>query len=189
MIRLKQESRIIGFDDGPFDKFKDKEAIIVGTVYRGGNYLDGLISTKVDIDGFDATLKIIQLVKNSKWIGQVRAIMLDGIAVAGFNIINATRLSKETDIPVIVVMRQYPDYEGMFRAMKKLGMQEKIRLIEELGKPEKVDDIYIQRVNITSREAMQILKITCTHSHIPEPIRIAHIIASGIVKGESHGDA
>jgi len=132
-MRTKQESRIIGIDDGPFDKFKDKEAVIIGTVYRGGNYMDGLLSTKVEVDGFDATLKVIQMITSCKWKGQARLIMLDGIAVAGFNVINAMRLSKETGIPVLVVMRTYPDYEGMFRALTKLGMKEKIKLIEELG--------------------------------------------------------
>lgn len=188
-MKLKKESRIIGIDDGPFDKFHDKEAIVVGTVFRGGEYLDGILSTKVEVDGFDATLKIIDMINRCKWKTQVHAIMFDGIAVAGFNVINAKNLHKETGIPVIIVIRHYPDYEGMFRAMKKLGMKEKIKLIESLDKPEKVDSIYIQRIGISMREAMQLLKLTCTHAKIPEPIRISHIIASGLVTGESRGDA
>jgi endonuclease V-like protein UPF0215 family len=188
-MKLKKESRIIGIDDGPFDKYHDKEALIVGTVFRGGEYLDGLLSTKVEVDGIDATLKIIQMINSCKWKGQVRVIMLDGIAVAGFNVINAKKLHEMTDIPVIVVIRRYPDYEGMFRAMKKLGMNDKIRIIESLENPEKIDSIYVQHIGITLRETMQLLKITCTHAKIPEPIRIAHIIASGLVTGESKGDA
>ncbi|MFH1917182.1 MAG: DUF99 family protein [Nanoarchaeota archaeon] len=186
---LKKESRIIGIDDGPFDKFKDKEALIVGTVFRGGQYLDGILTTRVSIDGFDATYNIIQMIKKSKWKSQIRAIMLDGIAVAGFNVINIKNLHKETGIPVIVIIRQYPDYEGMFRALKKLGMNEKIKLIETIEKPEKVNTIYIQREGISIREALALLKITCTHAKIPEPVRIAHIIASGLSTGESKGAA
>jgi endonuclease V-like protein UPF0215 family len=33
--------------------------------------------------------------------------------------------------------------------------------------------------------AQQIIDLTTIHSHIPEPIRIAHIIASGVSTGES----
>ena len=35
----------------------------------------------------------------------------------------------------------------------------------------------------------EFLKVTTVHSYIPEPLRIAHIIAAGLVKGESRGRA
>jgi endonuclease V-like protein UPF0215 family len=34
-------------------------------------------------------------------------------------------------------------------------------------------------------EAQQLLKLTCTRSHIPEALRAAHLIAGGLVKGQS----
>jgi endonuclease V-like protein UPF0215 family len=173
----KKEIRILGIDDAPFDKFRDKETMIIGTIFRGGQFLDGLLTTTVDIDGEDATLKVIELIRNSKFRGQLRAIMLDGIAVGGFNIINIKTLYRETKIPVIVIMRDQPD------------MQQKVKLIEQLEKPKKIDDIYIQYEGLSLKDAINIIKISCTHSNIPEPIRIAHIIGQGIVFGESKGRA
>ena len=38
-------------------------------------------------------------------------------------------------------------------------------------------------------EARQIIKIAATRGLMPEPIRLAHLIASGIVEGESRGRA
>jgi endonuclease V-like protein UPF0215 family len=39
------------------------------------------------------------------------------------------------------------------------------------------------------KEAAEAVKMSCTHSAVPEPLRIAHMIASGIIKGESKGKA
>ena len=36
-------------------------------------------------------------------------------------------------------------------------------------------------------DAMEIVKFSTTRSAIPEPLRVAHIIAAGIVTGESKG--
>jgi len=185
----KKELRILGIDDGPFDKFKDKDVIVVGTIFRGGSYLDGLLSTKVRIDGKNSTRNIAKMILNSRFKSQIQLIFLDGIAVGGFNVIDANELHKLTKIPIIIVMRNYPDHKKMFDAMKKIGMGSKIPLITDLPKPVKVDDIFIQCIGVSLDYARLILKLTCTHSMIPEPLRQAHIIASGIVKKESYGDA
>ena len=46
---MKKEIRIIGIDDGPFNKFKEKEVLVIGTIFRGGEWLDGVLSTKIKI--------------------------------------------------------------------------------------------------------------------------------------------
>ena len=58
---LKKEIRVIGIDDSPFNKYKKDRVLIVGTIFRGGSLLDGVLSTKVDIDGEDSTKKIIEM--------------------------------------------------------------------------------------------------------------------------------
>ena len=52
-------------------------------------------------------------------------------------------------------------------------------------------NIQIEREDesFTSEKAKEILEIVCTRSLIPEPIRIAHLIASGIIYGQSRGKA
>ena len=51
------------------------------------------------------------------------------------------------------------------------------------------ESIYIQFHGIKIEDAIEIVKLSITRSSIPEPIRVAHIIAAGIVTGESHGSA
>ena len=47
--------------------------------------------------------------------------------------------------------------------------------------------LWVQFYGLDKKKAEEIIKISATHSNIPEPLRIAHIIASGIILGESKG--
>jgi len=106
---IKKEMRVIGIDDAPFNKFKKGKVLIVGAVFRGGSFLDGILSTKVDVDGDDATKNIIKMINKSKFKPQLQCIFLDGIAVGGFNVIDVKELNKRTKIPVIVIIRRKPN--------------------------------------------------------------------------------
>ena len=186
---LKKEIRIIGIDDSPFRKFQKNKVLVVGTVFRGGLWLDGVLSTKVTIDGNDATKKIISMINKSKFKPQLQCIFLNGIAVAGFNVIDIQELNKKAKLPVIVIIRKNPDIEKIKETLIKIGKKDKIKLIEEAGPVIPIGKIYVQLAGIGIEKAKEIIKIACTRSLIPEPIRISHLIASGIIEGESRGKA
>ncbi|MBI2146570.1 DUF99 family protein [Candidatus Woesearchaeota archaeon] len=189
---MKKEIRILGIDDAPFSP-ADEKVLVIGTFFRGGKWMDGVVSTRAMVDGDDATPQIIEMVNKSKFAPQLQAILLDGIAVGGFNVINIESVWKHTGIPTIVIVRRMPDFENLEQTLKKLGMGKKYQLMEQAGKPQevKVKDgkIFIQAAGIKLDEAEKIVKLCCTHSLIPEPIRIAHLIGAGIMKGESSGRA
>ncbi|MFH1399709.1 MAG: DUF99 family protein, partial [Candidatus Woesearchaeota archaeon] len=186
---MKSEVRIIGIDDASFDKYNDKKTLVVGTLFRGGSWLDGVMSTVVEVDGDDATAKISEMINKCKFKPQVQCIMLDGIAVAGFNVVDVVRLNKTTKIPVMVVMRDYPELEEIKRVLIKLGKADKVKLLEQAGEIIKAGKIHVQLCGLTNERAAEFLEVSCTHSFIPEPIRVAHLIGAGIVKGESRGRA
>lgn len=186
---LKKEIRVIGIDDSPFKKFKKGQVLVVGTVFRGGLFLDGVLSTKVNIDGSNATKKIIGMINECKFKPQLQCIFLNGIAVAGFNVIDVKELSKKTNLPVIVIIRKKPNIKKIKETLIKINKKDKIKLIEKAGHVIPVGEIYMQITGISIEKAKEILKIVCTRSLIPEPIRIAHLIASGITDGQSRGKA
>ena len=186
---MKRELRVLGIDDAPFDKHKKGDVLVIGTFFRGGLCADGILSTKVRVDGSNATAKLITMINRSRFASSSQAIFLDGIALGGFNIVDVKKLSTATGLPVIVVVRRKPDIEDIKKTLTKIGMENKIRLIEKAGSPLKVGNIYVQLTNITKDRAKEMLAIVCTRSFLPEPIRLAHLIAAGIVKGESRGRA
>jgi endonuclease V-like protein UPF0215 family len=185
----KKEVRTLGIDDSPFRKFTKSNTLIIGTIFRGGTLLDGILSTKVRIDGNNSTKKLIKMINKSKFKKQIRCILLNGIAVGGFNIVDIKELNQKTKIPVLAVIRKYTDFKKIEETLKKINKGPKYKLIQKAGPVEKVGKIYIQRKGISLEKAKALLKLTCTRSLIPEPIRVAHLIAGGIATGESKGKA
>jgi endonuclease V-like protein UPF0215 family len=190
---IKQEIRILGIDDSPFPSHTTDKVMIVGTVFRAGNWLDGVLSTYISGDGTDATKKITDMVKNSRNLGQLGVIMLDGITFGGFNLVSIREIFESTGVPVIVIMRKVPNFERIKNALKRFDdWRERWSCVIDAGEVYKVNNpepIYIQIHGIERADAEDIVKLSTTRSAIPEPIRVAHIIAAGIVTGESKGSA
>jgi len=190
---IKQEIRILGVDDSPFPSHTTEKVMLVGTVFRAGNWLDGVLSTHIYGDGTDATEKISKMVTNSRNLGQLGVIMLDGITFGGFNLVNVRQIFESTGLPVIVIMRKIPNFEHIKKALKRFDdWEDRWANVLEAGEVYKVDNpepIYMQIYGIEREDAEDIIRLSTTRSAIPEPLRVAHIIASGIVTGESKGSA
>ena len=186
---MKKEIRILGIDDSSFNKFRDKKVFVIGAFFRGGDWVDGIMTTTARVDGSDAKGNIIKMVRKSKFKSQIQAILLDGIAVGGFNVIDIEELNRKTGIPVIVVVRRYPDFRKIFSILKRLKMKKKIDMMKRAGEPIKIGKLYVQSKGITEHDVREILRITCTRSFVPEPVRVAHLIGQGISLGESRGSA
>jgi endonuclease V-like protein UPF0215 family len=190
-FHIKPEIRILGIDDSAL--FNEK-VMIVGAVFRGGNWIDGVLRSEITKDGLDATEVICRMIKKSKHYGQIRTVILDGITYGGFNVVDIQMLYRETGIPVVVVMRSYPDFEKIKSALKYFSDgDERLMIIKRAGKIERISreksPIYIQRAGIGIETVKKIIRLTSIRSNIPEPLRVAHLIATGIVLGESRGKA
>ncbi|MEM3695313.1 MAG: DUF99 family protein [Candidatus Bathyarchaeia archaeon] len=184
---IKPEIRVLGVDDGVFIPHKKVLVPVVGVVFRGGYWLDGVMHTTVKVDGFDATEKISSMVLNSPHYKQLRVIMLNGITFAGFNVIDIKELFEKTNLPIIAVTKEKPSFKEIREALKKLPKSEKrwkaiqnAGEIHEVSTRNKSEKIYMQVSGILKEDAEKILQLTSTQSNIPEALRVAHLIASGI---------
>lgn len=176
---------LVGFDDGPFERQHRGDVLVVGAIYRGGQYLDGMVATKIRRDGRNATERLIAAVVGSRYAPQLHYILLDGIALGGFNVVDIGRLHEETTLGVLVVSRRRPDMAAVERAVRQLpGGAVRWRLIERAGASEPVGGLWCQRAGITAAEAEALVALSCTRSKLPEPLRAAHIIAGAVVTGE-----
>lgn len=184
---MKQEIRILGIDDGSFSK-KDKKVLIAGVVMRGNSSVDGTLSSEITVDGLDSTEKIIEMVNKSKHKGQLKCIMTHGSTLGGFNLIDISEIYKKTKIPVIAVVRREPKLRDVLDALKNLPHEkERIVTMKNCGDVHKYKKIYFQVSGLELHEAQEIIDKSIKRGNFPEPVRMAHIIASGITKGESHG--
>jgi endonuclease V-like protein UPF0215 family len=187
--------------------------LLVGAVCAGTR-LDGVLTTRIRRDGVDSTKRMVELVTESQFKGHVRAVLLQGIAVGGFNVVDIHGLSASLGLPVIVVMRRQPNLEAIKRALfgdgpratpRVSGAERKWRLIERAGPIERLDmagsrraarpsglgdrpqSLWVQRTGISLEASGRIIASTTLHGHVPEPLRLAHLMAGGIATGRSRG--
>ncbi|MDI6904149.1 MAG: DUF99 family protein [Candidatus Bathyarchaeia archaeon] len=184
---IKPEIRVLGVDDGVFTPHMKGLVSVVGVVFRGGYWLDGVMHTKVEVDGFDATSKIASMILNSPHYKQLRVLMLNGVTFAGFNVVDIKKLNMKTKLPVIAVTREKPNFAEIREALKNLPKsEERWKAILNAGKIFEVstrsesEKIYMQISGILEEDARKILQLTSTRSNVPEALRVAHLIASGI---------
>ena len=186
---IKREIRIVGVDDGVFVPHSKGLADVIGVVFRGGYWLDGVMKTEITIDGMDATEKIGGMISASPHYAQIRVIMLDGVTFAGFNVVDISELSALTRLPVIAVTRDEPDFEDIRKALTHLPEgPERWRILENESTLLRVrsrkgeEPIYMQVAGVSKEDAEKIVKEASTRSNVPEPLRVAHLIASGLSK-------
>jgi uncharacterized protein len=180
-------SNVVGFDDAPFPPDHRGDVRIVGAVCSRTR-LDGVIAGTVRRDGANATARLVELVTRSRFEEHVRAVLLQGIALAGFNVVDVHALSRALDVPVLVVVRRAPRLPLVRRALARTrGGDRKWRLIEQAGPVERLGPLWVQRIGLDRAEAHALLAATTLHGHVPEPLRLAHLIAGGVTTGQSRG--
>ncbi|NVM28548.1 MAG: DUF99 family protein [Candidatus Helarchaeota archaeon] len=181
---IKKEIRIIGVDDSPFIPRTEGTTRVFGVVFRGRLWIEGVLQTIIKIDGFDATQKISEMITSSPHHGQLRVIMLAGITFGGFNIVDINKLFERTQLPIIVVCEKEPDLQSIKIAIEHLSDWEKRwEIIQNTGpiykyhtKEDVKNPVFFQIKGLELKDAQQILKISAGVSHIPEPLRVAHLI-------------
>jgi endonuclease V-like protein UPF0215 family len=190
---MKKQIRLLGIDDSPFT-FNDKYGVVIGVVMRGGDYIECVLRDQVSIDGDDATFVCKEMVENTRHKKQLKAVLLDGIALGGFNVVDIDDLFTNTNIPVITITRDKPNFDKIKKALQKNFEDWKKRWnMLSRGELHEVrtgyNPIYVKCVGINIEEAKEIIKLSTIRGVIPEPIRVAHLIASGVTRGESYGKA
>lgn len=178
-------SYVIGFDDFPFERGHRGNVKIVGAVYLGRR-LEGVLSAQIRRDGRNSTRVLTELIRKSKFYPSLQLIMLQGIALGGFNVVDIQALSQNLALPVLVVSRRKPNLKAIEAALGKVrGGQQKWRLVQKAGAIQHLAGVYVQCAGLTPKQAEQTIRRFAVHSRIPEPLRTAHLIAGGIATGQS----
>jgi endonuclease V-like protein UPF0215 family len=181
---IKKEIRILGIENGPLHLFDLEQIPLFGIVYRGGCWFDGIMQVKVTKNGLDATEKISEMIRTSPHYQQLRVIMLHGIFYAGFNTVNIKQLFSFTGLPIISLTSEEPNFHYMKKALRMLPQWKKRwKNIEDAGEVIRFtrdhSKLFLQIVGLRREDAETIISISSNRSNIPEPLRVANIIASG----------
>ncbi|MCS7116339.1 MAG: DUF99 family protein [Nitrososphaerales archaeon] len=185
----KKGIRALGIAES-FRKGKADRSILSGVVMRSDLIIDGFVFGSATLGGDDATDQIIKMFERLRR-NDINLIMLGGAIISLYNIIDIDRLYQYTNTPIICltfeeskglephIKHHFPQgWEKKLEAYKKLGERVPLRL--KTG-----HTVYVRTSGITIDDAEIILNRFTLQGSIPEPIKVARILARSRLDEES----
>jgi endonuclease V-like protein UPF0215 family len=182
---LKDDVRVMAVDDGPF-RFGDAATALVGLVVRGKGYLEAVHISRVSVDRLDGTEAVVSMVKGCRQRSQLKAVLLDGLTMAGFNVVDIEALWSATRVPVITLVDKVPDHQAIREALEGRfpDWEERYRLITgpETLRIDLPDGGHLtcHVAGMDPEEARELVRVTTLRGHLPEALRMADLVASGL---------
>ena len=175
----KKGIRVLGVAES-FKK-SGKWSTLAGVVMRRDLVIDGVTLGSATIEGDDATDNII-LMHRSLARDDINCILLDGLVISMYNIVDGEKVQEETRLPVVAIT--FEDSKGLEGSIKSHfgDSQGKLEKYKRLGKREKVTlktgkNLFIRYWGLNQKRAVAILNSFTLQGSVPEPIRVAKLVA------------
>lgn len=184
LLRLGRTVRVLGFDDAPFSQTAS-EVDVAGVICAQTRF-EGMVWGRAARDGADATDVLAALCRQSKFDAQVHLVLIDGLAVGGFNLVDLPRLAETLGRPCVAVMRRPPDLEAIERALRRFAdFERRMALIARAGPVHVIDPFCFQVSGAAPAVIARCLDRLTDRGHVPEALRLAHLIGSAVRTGQS----
>ncbi len=178
----KKGIRILGIAES----YRGREqSLICGLVMRRDKIIDGCSFSRATVGGTDATDAVLAI-WNQLARDDIQAIMLGGSVISWFNVINIMQVHEQTRLPVIAVT--YEDSPGLTDNIRHHFPEDGERLAAyiALGKRKTCQlstgvTVYLRTAGISHTDAVHACNIFTAQGKIPEPVRVARIIARGFL--------
>jgi len=177
---------VVACDDGRVEKLGRGYTVVACILWSRSPL--SLELNYIRVDGLEASSTIASMVLklSLKHDTIIEAILVDSLTIAGFNIISPPTIKKLTGIPLIAIYKYKPSSHRLEEALRKhfKDWDIRMRVLREVDKAEKIEtrkgELYIYTWSIDKERAREIIENLQVHSRIPEPLRLAHKIASEI---------
>ncbi len=177
--------RAVGFDDAPFARRRRGTVGLAGVVCAGTRF-EGLVWGRVRQDGWDATDEIVRLLDGGKFLPQLHLVLLDGIAFGGLNAVDLEALAARLARPCVAVMRRAPDLDAFARAVRRMPRAaRRLELLRRAGPIHHSGGFVCQVRGAEPEPTARALARLTDRGSVPEPLRLAHLVASAVRTGES----
>ena len=163
-----------------------KKSVLSGIVMSTDLVIDGFVMGHSTVGGDDATDAILSMYEKLDR-ADVSFLLISGIIISLYNMIDVKRISEKTGLPVIAITHDesdgiedaikhhFPDsYKSKLTEYSKLGSREKITLYTS-------HNLYIRNEGCTVLEAKQLLDKMTLQGSIPEPLRISQLLANTLL--------
>jgi endonuclease V-like protein UPF0215 family len=167
-------------------KISCKFAVIAGVVMRRDLIIDGVGITRSTLRGNDSTQNIISMYERMQR-NDVNCIFIGGAIISMYNIIDANKIHQSTGLPVIAIT--FRKSEGIANTIKKAFQDDweaKLEQYHNLGERQQVKlktgkSVFIRNFGLSLSNSIVMLNHFTYQGSIPEPVRIARLIARAYV--------
>lgn len=159
-----------------------KRSLLAGVVMRSDFVIDGVALGKTSVGGDDATSSIASLYRRFKR-NDVNLIIVSGAILSLYNIVDVDLLSSKTKLPVVcLTYKQTAGIEASIRRHFPSAAEEKLEAYRKLGARTGVrlrtgHALYVRTAGIDPESAERILNVFTLQGSIPEPVRVAKLLA------------
>jgi len=179
---------VLGVDDAPFDKRQARAVPVIGVLMEGNDLVEGVALGEFPVDGENATEYLAQWIARLRWRAAIQAVILGGITLAGLGLIDLPALAQPLGIPVLAVTRREPGKSRIGEALAAAGLAHRQPIASRSPRAVRVTPgLYVAVAGADPAEAVALIRATLRKSRMPEPLRIAHLIASALERGQSRG--
>ena len=155
---------------------------------EGPDLVEAVSVTQFPIDGEDVTGFLASWIEPLRVKPALQGILFGGITIAGLAVIDVHALSIQLGVPVVIVNRREPSDRRLTEALDSAGLAHRRAILERAPTAQCVDSrIYAASAGSDPAAAASLVRATLGKSDLPEPLRLAHLIARAIVTGESRG--
>jgi endonuclease V-like protein UPF0215 family len=176
----KKGIRVFGVAES-FKKFNTKSTL-AGIVMRRDLIIDGIVFGSATLKGNDSTENILYMFKSLKR-DDLNCIILGGLIISMYNIIDGKLIQDETGLPVIgITFEDSKGIEANIRYHFPDNYELKLEQYAKLGKRDQVtlktgNHLFVRCWGLTLKRAIAILDYFTLQGSIPEPIRVAKLVA------------
>ncbi len=179
---------VLGVDDGPFEKGSSRSVPLVGVTMEGSDLVEAVSVTRFPIDGEDVTDFLADWIEPLRVKPALQGIFFGGITIAGLAVIDVHALSTRLGVPVVIVNRREPSNRRLIEALESAGLGHRRAILERAPTAQCVNGrIYAASAGSDPAAVVSLVRATLGKSDLPEPLRLAHLIARAIVTGDSRG--
>jgi len=167
-----------------------KKSVLSGIVMSTDLVIDGFVVGYSTVGGDDATDSILTMYEKLDR-PDVSFLLISGIVISLYNIVDVKRISEKTGLPVIgVTYEESPGIEDAIKHHFPESYESKLAEYSKLGSREKITlhtshNLYIRNEGCTALEVKQLLDKMTLQGSVPEPLRIAQLLANTLLKTKS----
>ena len=155
---------------------------------EGSDLVEAVSVAEFPVDGEDVTGFLAGWIEQMRVKPALHGILFGGITIAGLAVIDIHALSTQLGLPVVVVNRREPTNGRLIEALESAGLIHRRAILERLPPAQCLNGrIYAASAGADSAGVAALVRATLGKSDLPEPVRLAHLIARAIVTGESRG--